>query len=40
MEGEYEVDLCRLAWIDGVKVAKGNRGMTVETARRCSKDRK
>ena len=27
-------------WIDGVKVALGNRGMTVEAARECAKDRK
>ena len=30
----------RLSWMDGVKVALGNRGMTVEAARQCSKDRK
>ena len=30
----------RLGWIDGVKVALGNRGMTVEAARQCAKDRK
>ena len=29
----------RLGWIDGVKVGLGNRGMTVETARQCAKDR-
>ena len=29
-----------LGWIDGVKVALGNRGMTVEAARQCAKDRK
>ena len=29
----------RLGWMDGVK-ALGNRGMTVEAARQCSKDRK
>ena len=29
----------RLCWMDGVKVALGNRGMTVE-ARQCAKDRK
>ena len=28
----------RLSWIDGVKVALGNRGMAVEAARHCSKD--
>ena len=30
----------RVGWMDGVKVALGNRGMTVETARQCAKDRK
>ena len=30
----------RLGWMDGVKVALGNRGMTVETAQQCAKDRK
>ena len=30
----------RLGWMDGVEVALGNRGMTVETARQCAKDRK
>ena len=30
----------RLGWMDGVKVALGNRGMTVEAARQCVKDRK
>ena len=29
-----------LGWMDGVKVALGNRGMTVEAARQCTKDRK
>ena len=29
-----------LGWMDGVKVAIGNRGMTVEAARQCVKDRK
>ena len=29
----------RLGWIDGVKVALGNRGMTVQAARQCTKDR-
>ena len=28
----------RLGWMDGVKVALGNRGMTVEAARQCAKD--
>ena len=30
----------RLGWMDGVKVALDNRGMTVEAARQCAKDRK
>ena len=30
----------RLGWMDGVKVALGNRGMTVEAARDCAEDRK
>ena len=30
----------RLGWMDGVKVALGNRGMTVEAARQCAKNRK
>ena len=30
----------RLGWMDGVKVALGNRGMTVEAARQCAKDQK
>ena len=30
----------RLGGMDGVKVAFGNRGMTVEAARQCAKDRK
>ena len=30
----------RLGWMDGVKVAFGNRVMTVEAARQCVKDRK
>ena len=29
-----------LGWMDVVKVALGNRGMTVEAARQCAKDRK
>ena len=28
------------SWMDGVKVALGNREMTVEAARQCAKDRK
>ena len=30
----------RLGWMDGVKVALGNRGMMVEAAQQCAKDRK
>ena len=30
----------KLGWMDGVKVALGNRGMRVEAARQCTKDRK
>ena len=30
----------RLGWMDGMKVALGNRGMTVEAARQCAKNRK
>ena len=30
----------RLGWMDRVKVALGNRGMTVEAACQCAKDRK
>ena len=30
----------RLGWMDGVKVALGNRGVTVEDARQRAKDRK
>ena len=30
----------RLGWMDGVKVALGNRGMTVESAHQIPKDRK
>ena len=30
----------RLGWMDSVKVALGDRGMTVEAARQCAKDRK
>ena len=29
----------RLGWMDGVKVALSNRGMAVEVARQCAKDR-
>ena len=30
----------RLGWMDGVKVALGSRGMTVEAAHQCPKDQK
>ena len=30
----------RLGWMDGVKVALGNRGTKAEAARQCAKDRK
>ena len=30
----------RLGWMDGVKVALGSRGMTVEAARQCEQDMK
>ena len=30
----------RLGWMDSVKVALGNRGVKVEAARQCAKDRK
>ena len=30
----------RLGWMDDVKVALGNKVMTVEAARHCAKDRK
>ena len=30
----------RLVWMDGKMVTLGNRGMTVEAARQCAKDRK
>ena len=30
----------RLGWMDGVKVALGNRGMTVGAARQCARDPK
>ena len=33
-------DRPRLSWMNGVKVALGNRGMTVEAARQSAKDRK
>ena len=38
MDG-VKMDGCE-GWMDGVKVALGNRGMTLEAARQCAKDRK
>ena len=32
--------MVRLDAMEGVKVALGNRGMTVDAARQCAKDRK
>ena len=32
-----ETEVC---WMDGVKVALGNRGMTAEAAGQCANDRK
>ena len=29
----------RLGWMDGAKVALGNKGMAVEAARQCAKDK-
>ena len=29
----------RFGWMEGVKVTLGNRGMTVEAARQCARDR-
>ena len=40
VSGELVRGRPRLGWMDGVKVALGNRGMTVEAARQCAKDRK
>ena len=40
VSGGREQDGPRLGWMDGVKVALGNRGMTVEAARQCVKDTK
>ena len=39
VEGGYRGRL-RLGWMDGVKVALGSRGMTVEVAQQCVKDKK
>ena len=40
VSGERVRGRLRLGWMDGVKVASGNRRMTVEVARQCAKDRK
>ena len=39
VSGEWVRGKPRFGWIDGVKVALGNRGMTVEAARQCLQDR-
>ena len=36
----YFRDRQRLGWMDGVKMALSSRGMTVEGASQCTKDRK
>ena len=40
VRGERVQGRPRLGWMDGIKVALGNRGITVEAARQCAKDRK
>ena len=40
VSGGQERGRPRLGWTDGVMVALGNRGMTVEAARQCAKDQK
>ena len=40
VSGEQMRGRPRLGWMDGVKVALGNRGVKVEAARQCAKDRK
>ena len=40
VNGERARGKPRLRWMDGVKVAFGNRGMTVEAARPCAKYQK
>ena len=37
ISGERVLGRPRLGWMDGVKVALCNRGMTVEAARQCTK---
>ena len=38
VSGERVQGRPRLGWMDGVKVALSNRGMTVEAARQCARD--
>ena len=38
MAGTWET--ARLGWMEGVKEALDNRGITVEAARQCAKDRR
>ena len=40
VSGEWVRGKPRLGWMDGVKVALGNRGMTVETTRQSAEERK
>ena len=40
ISGGWVWEKLRLDWMDGLKVALGNRGVTVEAARQCAKDRK
>ena len=40
VSGEWVRGRLWLGWMDGVKVALVNRGITVEAARQCVKDRK
>ena len=40
VRGERARGSPRFDWMDGVKVALGNRGITMEAARQCAKDRK
>ena len=40
VSGRWVRGRLRLGWMDGVKVALGNREMTVEAARQCAEDRK
>ena len=40
VSGEQVRGRLRVGWMDGVKVAVGNRGMTVEAVHQCAKDQK